>query len=187
MYLFRNHKQLFTLESVFLISSCIFISCQVEEDSVINNPELIFSHAHEISVKSYYYIDSTGKEFFVNGDFSYINGIPDTLNSTPVLSWDTADLEKVTVAIFDSEIQVQDNQIANAEDIIWQWHTGSLLSGHEGYIGFYDGRPVENKNILYEKQPLPLKNGLYFWGVWGWNQEGTKIIVSSKPLSFYVE
>ena len=165
-----------------LILFAFLFSC-TEEESVLMNEDLIFSNSIKIDIPSYKYFDSGGNSFIVRGDTSYQAAYPDTLNSLPVLAWDSIGLKLINVAIFTSPIVVYNNEIINYEDIIWKWHSG-MNFGKEGYVQYLDGRDVTNGEIGDVVTPLP--ESTYYWGVWAWNSEGKRILYSSRALEFYV-
>jgi hypothetical protein len=164
--------------------SLILNSCnQTEEETVYNNPELLFSNSLTINVNPYTYTEDESGTFQVLGDSALV---ADTVSSTPELKWDNIWTGLITVAISKTEFIVSDDKIINAEDIIWQWQPG-MESGEFGNVAYLEGKEVNNKNILYSTQPLPLENGLYYWAVWGWDKSGRTILYSSKPQKIYVK
>jgi hypothetical protein len=174
---------------LFIVSANIlFIACNQVDDNSVYNASLIFPNAIEIEVTPYNYTDTLSTIVYnVKGDTSL-----DTLNSTPEFRWKAFASSIYTVAVSKEKIETVNGSIANPEMIIWQWHSGMKQefteNGDYQYnkICFNNGKPVEEKNILYSTQPLPLKSGLYFWGVWGWDKSGRKVVFSSKPLKFVV-
>lgn len=176
-------KILYTNNLCFLlIAFSLFYACTEEESAVINE-DLIFSNSFQIKIPSYTYFDGEGNSIFVRGDSSYLASYPDTLNSLPLLAWDSVGLKLINVAIFTSPIVVSNNEIVNFNDIIWEWHSG-MNFGKEGYVQYLDGRDVINGEI--GEKVTPLEESTYYWGVWAWNSNGRKILYSSRALEFYV-
>lgn len=175
--------------TIFLASLALLTTCVETEDINIYNKDLVFPQAYMINIEPYSYFDSTeNKLYFVNAD-----SIADTLGKMPVFRWKNITAGLITVAVSTEPFYVSYMQIINTENIIWQWHTGLKKSFVETggnkftQVSFIDGRTVENKNILYETQPLPLENGLYFWSVWAWDRSGKKITYSSRQMQFIVK
>ncbi len=161
----------------FLLSTC------AEEESVLNNEDLIFSYSFQIRIPEYEYSDQSGTVYNVRGDTNYQTGYPDTLNNMPVLAWDSIGLGVITVAIFSSKPVVRNNEITNSNDIVWLWHSG-MNFGKEGYVQFIEGKNVINGEV--DDSLTPLMESKYYWGVWAWNTAGNRILYSSMPLVFNV-
>jgi hypothetical protein len=176
--------KILSTQYLFYLTICFFLfySCTEEEATLINE-DLIFSNSYQIKIPGYTYFDSEGNSIFVRGDSSYLASYPDTLNSLPLLAWDSIGLKLIIVAIFTSPIIVSNNEIVNFEDIIWEWHSG-MNFGKEGYVQYLDGRDVINGEI--GESVTPLHESTYYWGVWAWNSNGKKILYSSRALEFYV-
>ena len=75
-------------------------------------------------------------------------------------------------------------EINNAEDIVWQWHSG--MEGAEGWIQYTNGKNVINDTIDYHHVADSLDEGHYYWAVWGWGGSGVRVWYSSRELEFYV-
>lgn len=163
------------------------IACSEE---IITNPELLFDNSLPLIVSSYEYSDIYNKTYFMGGDTSCLLNITDTINSIPVLAWDSIYLPIVTVAIFNSSIQVSGSTIRNINNIVWQWHTGitssTYLNGMQ-YVDYKEGKKLNNNEIDYTSSVDSLPEGLYYWAVWGWSASGVDIIYSSRELNFYVK
>ncbi|MBN2484663.1 MAG: hypothetical protein JXB34_01690 [Bacteroidales bacterium] len=181
----------------YLIYRALFFSmffaltaCNEPIENSTYNPELLFTAGHEIIIDNYEYTDPLDSNiYFVNND-----SITDTLGSMPEFCWLDETGKLVTVAISKEELLVENGTIVNAGEIIWQWHTGMGSQSFIGSIGnkylkvsFLEGRNVENKNILYQTQPIALESGLYFWAVWGWDRGGKRVIFSSRQRGFVVK
>jgi hypothetical protein len=172
---------------LFTILYCIvfIISC-TREEILPENEDLIFVNSYRIKIPSYTFQDAEGKEYTVRGDTSFHSAFPDTVNSMPVLKWDSMGIRVITAAIFNSIILVEGDQIVNTEDIVWQWHSGSMMDGEEGFVKYSDGRLVIHDSIDYENTTDSLDEGLYYWAIWGWGESGIRIWYSSRELKFYV-
>jgi hypothetical protein len=175
-----------------LLFICITIllhsRCSKTTEDGLNNPELVFPIAAEIQVEDYNYKDSiTGLTYRVKGDTN-----PDTLSSLPQFRWKNFAGEIYTIVISTEPLKSINNRITNAENIIWQWHSGMKMEVTDtnmvqyNRVKYSDGRPVIQKNILYAMQPSPLNSGLYYWAIWGWDNAGKNIIYSSRPFKFIV-
>lgn len=167
----------------------IFYSCNDTNENIVNNAGLLFPNTYKIAIDDYNYIDSADlKIYSINSDT-----IIDTLGNMPVFEWNDITPAMVTVAIFSEPIIVEGSQIINADKIIWQWHKGmhekQVIKEGNNYlvIAFNDGKMVEEKNILYSTQPIPLESGLYFWAVWGWDASSKVVSFSSDQRCFAVQ
>jgi len=87
--------------------------------------------------------------------------------SNPSFAWNATGLEYVVVTIFNSKIDLKENQISNPEDAVWTWHNG-LGEGREGNISFSDGRDVVNAEIQETVSHLP--RGTYYIAAWGYDK-----------------
>lgn len=145
----------------------------------------LFPGTERILVKEYiYYINDD--TYIVRADLATLQN-PDTVPVTPSFSWNSTGRKLVTVAIFNSRIEVNNNSILNENNIVWMWNTG-IGSGTEGSISYFDGRSVDNGNLLEKEQLMPLTiDSLYTWAVWAWDKTGTEITKSSRELWFIVE
>lgn len=160
------------------------ISCNQNDEDLVYNPDLVFANSFKINVDPYvYYNADSTLEFKILGDSAIV---PDTISSTPLFKWDKTLSGLVTVVVSKELFVVKDKAIENADQIIWQWHTG-MDDGSIGEVGFFEGKTVKNKIIDYDTQPLPLENGLYYWTVYSWESSGREIIYSTKPLLIYVK
>ncbi len=102
-----------------------------------------------------------------------INAAKDGSSYQPGFSWIATGYRHVVCAVFKSPIHVKENQITNADDVVWIWHTG-LGTGREGNIRYSDGRP----HPASSDAPAPLQNGVYYWGVWALNDAGHAVASS---------
>lgn len=169
---------------LLIISCLLLINCNQSDDPLVYNPELVFPNSFKIKVEPYVYYDSVQQQSFsLLGDSAVV---ADTVSSTPLFEWTTGLTNLVTVVISKNAFIIEDNNIANANNIIWQWQPG-MTDGKNGKVAFFDGETVNNKNILYHTQPLPLESGLYYWAVYGWESSGREIIYSTIPLEIYVK
>lgn len=171
---------------VLLLGVFFFLWSCTEVDDGILNEDLIFTNSFQISIPSYNYLDDEGNQYSIRGDTSYRSSYPDTVNSLPVLKWDSMGIRIITAAIFTNHINVEGNQIVNTHDIIWQWHSGAAMGGEEGYVQYSDGMNVLDSGIDYVNLSDSLDEGHYYWAVWGWGESGLKVLYSSRELEFYV-
>ncbi len=162
-----------------------FWSC-TPENVIFENEDLVFINSYQIKIPSYNFQDTEGNVYLMRGDTSYLSAYPDTVNSGPVLEWDSMGIRIITAAIFTDHILVVGSQIVNTEDIVWQWHSGDDMSGEEGQVQYFEGRSVINDGIDYGNSPDSLDEGHYYWAVWGWGESGTRVWYSSRELEFYV-
>lgn len=169
---------------ILIISLLSMFSCNQNEEPLVYDAELVFPNSFKIKVEPYSYYNSDSSEVYkVLGDSAIV---PDTVSSTPTFKWTNVLSGLVTVVISEDLFVVRDNEIINADKIIWQWQPG-LENGKHGEVPYLEGKMVDNKNILSHTQPLPLQNGLYYWAVYGWESSGREIIYSTKPLLIYVK
>lgn len=112
----------------------------------------------------------------------------DLMTSEPHFEWQQFDdPEHVMVVISKRRIIVHDGEIANPNDLIWAWNE-DMEGGRKGYVEFGDGRDMVDGVIQYDKQePTSLRSGqIYFWCVYGWNADLSKIAFSSKEFPFMI-
>ena len=170
----------------------MLLACNKSEDNHVYNEELIFTHAYKIDIDPYNYRDTVNQKMYrIKDDIS--SNIPDTLNSMPVFKWENVSSDLYTIVLSQSPIQVSNGEV-NANDFIWQWHSGmnneiieDLNEKEYLIVKYIQGKPVLNKKILYDTQPFPLESGLYYWAVWAWNNAGSQVLFSSKLRMFIVE
>jgi hypothetical protein len=179
------HKKRSEILIYFLaITFLALISCNQNEDVLVYNPELVFPNSFKISVEPYSYSNSDSSEtYWMLGDSAVF---ADTVNGQPTFQWIPSGTNIVTVVISKEQFNVSAGNIENADSIIWQWQPG-METGKMGKVAYIEGKPVKNKKIEYDKQPLPLENGLYFWAVYGWDSGGREVIFSTKPQEMYVK
>lgn len=166
----------------------------------------IFNDTEYIRVPEYSYTDPyTKKQYLFHGtssdrynirteDFYEITTvIPydhfDTVSNRPPFIWSKTKSKYVMVAIFNERIAMdqQNNQIANADAIVWAWNTG-MFTGQEGAIGFEDGCNVIDGVIQYGTSPDPLEYGQsYVLAIWAWNYNAQMVKYSSREIPFTVE
>ena len=173
---------------LFVFFILIFSGCNSEYDPFENNDDLIFTKSFEIQIPSYNYLINQSDTIFIQGDDGFYLGIPDTVNSSPVLSWGPSGSPLTMAAIFSDSIVVSGMEIINKDDLVWVWHSG-MQNGKDGKINFSDGKSVtvSGDEIIYQQTLMPLNVGTtYYWGVWSWNKEGTRIWYSSRQLSFII-
>jgi hypothetical protein len=174
---------------IAIISFILYLTPECSnEASVLNNTDLIFHDSYYLKVKPYQFIGESGLNYFSHGDTVYYTAVPDTFDSKPLIKWDSIGVKIITAAIFTSPIVVEYNSIKNSNDIIWEWNSGMKV-GREGIVKYTEGRNIlKNGSLDYDYDPKPLNSGmLYYWAVWAWNPEGTKIYYSSRQMSFYVQ
>jgi hypothetical protein len=173
---------------IWFIGSLVIIfllnSCNQSSEFLVYNPELVFTNALKIDVAPYSYSNLDSTEIFnILGD-STLDA--DTVDSTPVFQWTNVLTSLLTVAISKEAFVVSGDRIINTDQIIWQWQPG-MEKGDYGNVAYLDGKSVENQEIIYNKQPLPLESGLYYWAVWGWENSGRVIIYSTQCNKIYVK
>jgi hypothetical protein len=159
------------------------IEC-TQDSSILNNTDLIFHDSYRLKIKPYSYQGEEDKRYSCQGDTIYYTTLPDTFDTKPLIQWDSVKFSIITAAIFTSPVVVKDNIISNTNDIIWN---SGMEFEKSSSIKYIEGKNVSNSIINYESVPDPLLSGLYYWAVWGWNSEGTKILYSSRQMSFYVQ
>ncbi len=86
--------------------------------------------------------------------------VVDTVSTNPIFKWTYGWPDYITGAASLQSLKVINGTLSNSDQIIWMWNPG-METGERGKVSFLEGKPVKNKNILIEKQPLPLQNGLY--------------------------
>ena len=176
-----KHIEIILTVSVSLI---FLISCNQNNEELVYDPELVFVNSLKIRVEPYSYFNSDSTAIYkILGDSAVV---ADTVDSLPVFIWQNVWPNIATVVVSKEFFTVNNNTISNADQIIWQWQPG-MEEGEYGMVAFPEGKPVENENILYDTQPLPLESGLYYWAVWAWDNGGRNIIYSSKPQKLYVK
>jgi len=99
-------------------------------------------------------------------------------------SWDATGAALVYVGVFNAQIDVREGRIVNKAANVWAWHSG-LGRGNEGNVQFSDGHSVSGGELDTTTKPT-LNNREYYWAVWAWNGEGTRVTRSSAPASFTV-
>jgi hypothetical protein len=168
-----------------MFTAIVFSACEDISEVTLNN-ELIFPEAHEIRVPSYVYQSLTG-DILVHGDEGFENNIVDTITPTPILKWDSVQNRLIITAIFVNPVQITNGKLVNTNDIVWIWHSG-LEDGKDGCVAFEEGRSISDGMIENLSQPIPLPAlRQYYWGVWGWNESGIKVLYSSRQMTFYVK
>jgi hypothetical protein len=176
----------FFLFIVFVCFIGIFVIKCTQETNEMNNADLIFHNSYQLKVDPYSYIGADNVKYLCQGDTIYYTAIPDTFDSQPLIKWDSIKLNVISVSIFTSPVSVADNKIKNSNEIIWQWNSGMKFDKISS-IKYLEGKNVLNNIVDYDHLPNPLKPGIYYWAVWGWNSEGTRILYSSRQMSFYVQ
>lgn len=169
----------------FLFLLLFNLSCSKEEKQ-LNNEDLVFSDSYRIEIKPYSYKDQFDNTYFVKGDTIYYSFQPDTLNNAPLFKWDSSGYSLQVVAVFNSPIEIAGNQIVNIDDIVWQWHSGMKFDKKRS-IKYSEGKNVLNGIINYNDEPKPLNPGNYYWAIWGWSSDATRILFSSREMWFYVK
>jgi len=167
----------------------------------------VFPETLYLQVPAYSYIDpETQREYYYHGtsldQIDYHSQgdrvivtrfIPyrsfDTLSPRPPFLWDRTGSDFVMAAVFSKRIAFdsQLNRISNLSDIVWAWNTG-MSTGQEGNVAYSDGCKVTDGVIQYGTTPDPLLHGQsYVFAVWAWDDEGKKVIASSREIPFTVE
>lgn len=169
----------------FIVSILILIAACEDDEPVLVNKDLIFTHSYPIEIPAYEYTDPVNSNHYtVRGDSGF-NSFPDTISPNPVFLWYNFGIQLLSVAVFTQTVDVQGGEISNPDDIIWEWHTG-MNSEKDDTVQYSEGRNVYNGTVEYDEDVVPLEEGLYYWAIWGWGSSGTTILYSSRLLSFYV-
>ena len=100
--------------------------------------------------------------------------------SEPSFAWQATGLKYVVITVFNSKIDLKNNQIANPEDAVWTWNT-NMGRGREGNIGFSDGRDMQLGVI--QDTVTPLKSGVYYISAWAYD-DNYNLMSSSKEYKF---
>jgi hypothetical protein len=100
----------------------------------------------------------------------------------PSFAWRATGLRYFVITIFNSKIDLKENQIANTEDAVWTWNTG-MGKGREGNVSFSDGRDVIGGEIQSTVAPLPA--GTYYIAAWGYDDRYNLIYSSKEYLYVY--
>lgn len=153
------------IASLFLVISIGFIHGCSSGDSTTSTDN------------SYYYPETQNILFFGTSELS----LEITQNvSQPSFAWQATGLKYVVITVFDSKIDLKNNQIANPEDAIWTWNS-NMGRGREGNIGFSDGRDMRLGTI--QDTVTPLKPGVYYISAWAYD-DNYNLIRSSKEYQF---
>lgn len=174
------------ITGLFFIAATILIinSCNKNNEPLVYNSELVFTNSFKINVEPYSYTNADSTEvYWVYGDSALV---ADTVSSTPVFQWSNVFTGLITIVVSKKAFIVSDNNIVNADQIIWQWQPG-IEKGELGKVAYMEGKPVKIGKILYDTQPLPLESGLYYWAVWSWESSGREIVYSTIPLKMFVK
>jgi hypothetical protein len=117
----------------------------------------------------------------------------DRTTNEPSLAWTNTGDELVAAAIFKNRIRLdaKNTLIQNEEAAVWGWHsglgTGGVEAGNKYVVDFRDGRMVKHGLIMETEMARPLKyDSVYYWLVWVWDENGTKIIKSSREIPILV-
>jgi len=181
-------KKQFFKKLFFITFTFITLSCEknkyIDNDTIIEINGLLFNVKKEIIIPDYSYFDENNFEYKISN--SALSTKIDTINSRPVIKWDTIDSPLAIVAISKDSLTTINNRITNINSIIWIWHNG-MVSGKNGNIKFLDGHNVKNGNIEYNKTADNLEIAkLYYLNIWGFDYFGKKIKYSSKQKKIYV-
>ena len=168
---------------ILLVCMLVFVGCEPEE-SVYKNEYILFENSLQISIPEYIYSDNN-IVFQVGGDTTSKYNRTDTLSSKPVFQWNESSATFLLAAIFSAPIQVDEYNILNPDDIIWQWNTG-MEFGSNGKVLYSEGKSVLN-GTFSEAEVTPLVSGDYYFAIWGWTTEAKKIAYSSSQIHFYVK
>jgi hypothetical protein len=131
----------------------------------------------ETTSDNYYYPQTQNILFFGTWELN----LEITSNvSQPTFAWQATGLKYVVITIFNSKIDLKNNQITNTQDAVWTWNT-DMGRGREGNIGFLDGRDMRNGVI--QETVAPLKPGVYYISAWAYD-DNYNLIRSSKEYKF---
>ncbi|MDQ1329131.1 MAG: hypothetical protein QG641_2420 [Candidatus Poribacteria bacterium] len=131
----------------------------------------------ETANDNYYYPETQNILFFGTWELN----LEITSNvSQPSFAWQATGLKYVVITVFDSKIDLKNNQIANPEDAVWTWNT-NMGRGREGNIGFSDGRDMRLGVI--QDTVTSLKPGVYYISAWAYDNN-YNLIRSSKEYRF---
>jgi len=86
--------------------------------------------------------------------------------SQPSFAWQATGLKYIVITVFNSKIDLKNNQIANTEDAVWTWNTG-IGKGREGNVAFSDGQDI--RNGIIQETVTPLSPGTYYIAAWGYD------------------
>lgn len=106
-------------------------------------------------------------------DTELISAAKSGSDATPAFSWQALGEKHVALAIFSERIQVAQDQITNADKVVWLWHSG-LGKGREGNVLFSQGAKDESG----APPPASLAKGSYYWAVWALDEAGHPIASS---------
>lgn len=125
-----------------------------------------------------YYYTEIQNLLFYGSNVIFLEITQDVNN--PSFAWNATGLEYVVVTIFNSKIDLKNDQISNPEDAVWTWHNG-LGKGREGNVSFSDGRDVVDGKIRNTVSSLP--PGTYYIAAWGYD-ENYNLRYSSKEYQY---
>lgn len=165
-----------------IIPYLFLLSCE-PESNLAYNPELIFPYAIEISIPPYSYSDNT-HTYFIKGDSAFLMDITDTISVNPTFKWKAKNKKLIFTAVFDSPIISNNNTILNAENMVWSWHSG-LETGINGEVMLSEGVQVMEGKLTNMNATTLKAESFYYWGIWAWDDSGTRIKYSSRQITLY--
>lgn len=144
----------------FALFLFLFQSCEQEPIEVLAETNYLFSAKKELQINTYMPENARFPIF----DLSNVNG----------------NLSKIVV--LKDSLQLQNNQIINLEDLVWEWDSGM---GIQKEIHFEDGRLVDSTFSLGPRF-CKLEESNYYWAAWTWNDDGTQIELATYQQTFTV-
>ncbi|MFI5172664.1 MAG: hypothetical protein ACHQFW_09745 [Chitinophagales bacterium] len=188
------------------------VSCKDEFDDCVNPVSTggqIFSCTYLIEIPYYIYFDefldgdTTPVPVKVLGDSSYYLFTSPLSADVPVpqndfstfsqhfeIHWASTSIKELTVGIFTNPILTNDDsprEILNPQDMVWMWNTG--MGEDDGVINYSEGSSVSvepDGTINFLPQHLLQVGATYYLGMWGYNDEATKVIYSSRQIELKV-
>jgi len=151
-----------------LILSGFLCGCGLESDE----------DGNELASEDGYYYPKTQNIVFYNTSEISLE-ISENV-ADPSFAWRATGLRYFVITIFDSKIDLKENQIANTEDAVWTWNTG-MGKGREGNVSFSDGRDVIDGEV--QNTTTNLSAGTYYIAAWGYDDR-YKLIRSSKEYLY---
>ncbi|MEN0049766.1 MAG: hypothetical protein AAF806_22080 [Bacteroidota bacterium] len=87
--------------------------------------------------------------------------------------------QRLYIAVFDKEIKIENQEIQNQDDIIWQWDSSM---DRLGLVTFEDGNLIDSTYSLSKVSCSDLPT--LYWAAWAWDEEAQQIAYSTKIHTF---